>query len=116
MCRGDPLADEQEGQDRPQDAATRPNPPTHCSPLIPTQGREAQASASVRFHPTEHGQLATPNILWLARVESPSNCVFFACHPYAPAVLTFSGPRLAYHAFRIARAARLQIVRRQNAS
>jgi len=34
-----------------------------------------------------------PNILWLTRVESPSNCVFFACHPYTPAVLTSSGPR-----------------------
>src|SRR5437660_9882494 len=116
MRGGRPRSAEKQRHYRPPQTARAPNPPTSGSPLIPTEGREAQASASVRFHPTEHEQLATPNILWLARVESPSNCVFFACHPYAPAVLTFSGPRLAYHAFRIARAARLQIVRRQNAS
>ena len=34
-----------------------------------------------------------PNILWPAGIKSPSNCVFFACHPYTPAVLTSSGPR-----------------------
>ena len=40
------------------------------------------------FTRTEHADLATPNILWLAGVESPSNCVFFTCNPHTPTVLT----------------------------
>jgi hypothetical protein len=62
-------------------------------PLIPMDRREAQAPASVRPYAAEDPELATPNILWLAGIKSPSNCVFFACHPYTPAVLTSSGPR-----------------------
>ena len=61
--------------------------------LVPMDGREAQAPASVRSYAAEDPELATPNILWPAGVKSPSNCVFFACHPYTAAVLTSSGPR-----------------------
>jgi hypothetical protein len=34
------------------------------------------------------GSRAQPNILWSASPENPPNCVFFACHPSTPAVLT----------------------------
>src|SRR5437899_8304066 len=91
MGGGTPL--QGKGGDRPQDEATCPNSPARCFPLISRERREAQASASVRSYASEYAELATPNILWLVRGESPSNCVFFACHSYTPAVLTFLGPR-----------------------
>jgi hypothetical protein len=31
---------------------------------------------------------AQPNIVWSVTVKNPSNCVFFACNPPAPAVFT----------------------------
>jgi len=71
-----------------------PIPQLDAFPLIPRERREAQACASVQSHASEYAELATHNILWLAGVESPSNCVFFACHPYTPAVLTSSGPEV----------------------
>src|SRR5213083_2678530 len=55
------------------------------------------------------------NILWLAPVESPSNCVFSACNPPKAAVLRLPRPETSPNdAFTIARASRLQIVCRQN--
>ncbi len=85
-----------------------PIPQLNSLPLIPRERREAQAPASVRPDP----ELATHNILWLAAVESPSNCVFFACNPFKLTVLTNEARHFGYHAFTIARAPRLQIIRR----
>ena len=57
-------------------------------PLSQGRGAKRKRLHYFEFTRTEHAELATPNILWLAGVESPSNCVFFACHPHTLAVLT----------------------------
>ena len=65
-----------------------PIPQLGSLPLSQRRGAKAQTSTSVRNYAAEHPELATPNILWPPGSENPPNCVFFACHPLTPAVLT----------------------------
>jgi hypothetical protein len=52
---------------------------------------ERQKRPNVYSGSTPQGRtldLSTHNILWPATLKNPSNCVFFACKPLTPAVLT----------------------------
>ena len=70
-----------------------PIPQLNALPLSLRRDAKRKRLPQFGFTRPSTEEITTPNILWLARVESPSNCVFFACHPYAPAVLTSTGPR-----------------------
>src|SRR5882757_2205932 len=65
-------------------------PISHLDALRLSRRRDAKAQAptSVRRYAADHLGLGTPHMLWLAESKNPPNCVFFACSPQTPAVLT----------------------------
>jgi hypothetical protein len=66
-----------------------PTPRIHPLPL--SQGermKSARAPTSEKRYAAESSRLTTPNMLWSGSAKNPPNCVFFACHPQMPAVLT----------------------------
>jgi hypothetical protein len=66
-----------------------PTPRYH--PLPFSQGerqKNARARTSENRYAAESSRATIPNILWCGSSKNPPNCVFFACHPQMPAVLT----------------------------
>src|SRR4026209_1791123 len=78
-----------EGKVIESQTADCPKPSSSSSPLI---SREEAGRMRKRLHWLDVTRpnigTATPKILWADLTKNPPNCVFFACNPSAPAVLT----------------------------
>jgi hypothetical protein len=57
-------------------------------PLARERQKSAPAQALVRRYTLQRRLGPTHNILWHSGAKNPPNCVFFACNPQTPAVLT----------------------------
>jgi hypothetical protein len=66
-----------------------PKPSSSSSPLISMEEARRVRKRLHRLDVTRPSNgIATPKILWSDSIENAPNCVFFACNPSAPAVLT----------------------------